>query len=101
MLRPSLGLPRWQGHGAQERMRWRWHKVGGLLGRRRKDPDAILWQGSLLLGLDQATGLGVRHKAATLLGGSTRVVGLGHVVWFEFGDQPVLKANSQDIFLFF
>ena len=77
MLRPSLGLPRWQGHGAQERMRWWWHKVGGLLGRRRKDPDAILWQGSLLLGLVDLL-LSVRHKAATLLGGSTRVVGLGH-----------------------
>ena len=99
MLGPSLGLPRWQGHGAQERMRWRRHKVGGLLSRRRKDPDAILWQGSLLLGLGQAHWFGVRHKAATLLGGC--VVGLGHLVWFEFGDQLVLKANSQDIFLFF
>ena len=84
-------------------MRWRWHEVDGLLGRSRKDPDAILWQGSLLLGLDQASGLGVRHKAATLLGvvlGGC-VVRLGHLVWFEFGDQLVLKANSQDIFLFF
>ena len=26
MLSPSLGLPLWQGHGAQERMPWRWHE---------------------------------------------------------------------------
>ena len=106
MLSSSLGLPRWQGHGAQERMRWRWYEVDGLLGGSRKDPDSILWQSSLLLGLVDLL-LSVTHKAATLLGGGCVaglggcVVGLGHVVWFEFGDQPVLKANSQDIFLFF